>query len=123
VSAGGDFSDRLDSHAGAVDARREFIHAVRCMGWYGEKDGPNYFPFRGCGRIVVGLVCYGYTISECAKLYLNITSQERAEAVAMDRLREGLMSLAGLRRLTARGNASKGQVAAWREDPAMGVAS
>ena len=111
VSAGGNFSDKLDSHAGAVDARREFIHSVRCMGWY------DLYPFRGCGRIVVGLVCYGYTIAECAGLYLNIVSSERAEAVAMDRLREGLMSLAGLRRLTARGNASGGSVAAWREGP------
>jgi hypothetical protein len=108
VSTGGNFSDKLDAHAGAVDARREFVYAVKSMGWF-----PLY-PYRGAGRVVVAVCCYGYTIEECAQMYLNIVSLQRAEAVAMDRLREGLMTLAGLRRLVASKQSYGGQLRSYR---------
>ncbi len=92
VTGRSDFSDRLYCSDRRIDAQNEFADAVRCMGWYAGQ------PFRGAGRITVGVVCYGYTIAECVNLgYLN-QAGERAEAVAIHMLREGLMSLAGYNR-------------------------
>lgn len=109
VTGRSDFSDRLYCSDRRIDAQNEFADAVRVLGWY------DLHPFRGAGRIVVGVCCYGYTIAECGKLYLNIISQERAEAVAMDRLREGLMSLAGYRRMIGGRNDPKPRIRASRD--------
>ncbi len=110
VTGRSDFSDRLYCSDRRIDAQNEFADAVRTMGWYAES------PFRGAGRITVGVCCYGYTISECVNLgYLN-QSGERAEAVAMDRLREGLMSLAGYnRRISAPRTTFKARMRAFRD--------
>ena len=64
-----------------------FREAVTLMGCYDN-------PFKGCGRIVVAVVCSEMSIRDAAEACLPDSNQNAKQSIAMDRLRTGLFTLA-----------------------------
>ena len=77
----------------AMHHRQRFREATKVMGWY------EAAPFRGAGRLVVDVVCFGVGVKEAARVHVPGGGSEANLAAGMDRLREGLFALASFWRL------------------------
>lgn len=70
-----------------------FEIAKRLMGWDDHNEQ------RGCARVVIAIVCQEMTVGDAAAQVLGPMRKELAQAVGMDRLRQGLWALAVMWRL------------------------
>ncbi|UDL95486.1 hypothetical protein LGH83_04495 [Lichenihabitans sp. PAMC28606] len=72
----------------ALHHRQKYLTACKRMGWY------EPYPLRGCGRLVVDVICHEMSIEDAGSRYFPGSRNATAIAAANDRLREGLFMLA-----------------------------
>ena len=87
VVAGG-AADDLTHEEAWVHNHDVFKTACKLMGWSDAN------PLRGAGRLVVAVVCYEQPVLEAALAHIGRGRTETVIAAGMDRLREGLFTLA-----------------------------
>ncbi len=74
--------------ARAAHNRGLFREAVRAMGWFIAA------PHRGAARLTVDVVCFEMGVKDAAHIHIPGAGNEAVLAAGMDRLREGLFTLA-----------------------------
>jgi hypothetical protein len=72
----------------AAHHRSKFLTACKRMGWY------EPYPLRGCGRLVVDVICREMSVRDAGCKHFPNTRAESYQSAANDRLREGLFMLA-----------------------------
>ena len=81
-------SDNLTEEEIWVEHNKTFEIAKRLMGW------TSAHPARGSARIVIAIVCEEMSVTEAAEMHLVAARKEVMISTAMEKLREGLFSLA-----------------------------
>ncbi len=84
----GGSTDDLNQEENWVHHRDVFRMACKMMGWTDAN------PRRGAGRLVVEVVCNEQTVRDAALIHIGSGRLELIQAQGMDRLREGLFTLA-----------------------------